>query len=85
MDVGPDGFITPKRPDRGNEAGALGIVARRESNRGGLSDLGIGHKREKVITALTGRALPGASLLYTRTVQYYYKLISTTNTFHLWI
>jgi hypothetical protein len=25
MDVGPDGFITPKRPDRGNEAGDLGI------------------------------------------------------------
>jgi hypothetical protein len=25
MDVGPDGFIMPKRPDRGNEAGDLGI------------------------------------------------------------
>ena len=61
MDVGPDGFITPKRPDRGNEAGALGIVARRESNRGELSDLGIGHKREKVITALIWSNFSGAT------------------------
>jgi len=28
MDVGPDGFIMPKRPDRGSEAGDLGIGRR---------------------------------------------------------
>ena len=31
MDVGPDGFITPKRPDNGNEAGVFGILERCES------------------------------------------------------
>jgi hypothetical protein len=46
MDVGPDGFITPKRPDRGNEAGVLGILAGYESSRGRLNDLCIGRKRE---------------------------------------
>ena len=47
MDVGPDGFIMPKRPDRGNEAGALGILARYESSRGVLYRIGrtVGEER----------------------------------------
>jgi hypothetical protein len=42
MDAGPDGFITPKRPDRGNEAAVLGMLEICESSHGRLSDLCIG-------------------------------------------
>ncbi len=38
IDVGPEGFTTPKRPDRGNE-GDLGMIAGYESSREKLSDL----------------------------------------------
>ena len=37
IDVGPDGFITPKRPDRGSEGGVFGILERYESSHEGLS------------------------------------------------
>lgn len=49
IDVGPEGFTTPKRPDRGNE-GDLGMVAEYESGHKKPSSLlrdkvgGDGHK-----------------------------------------
>jgi len=47
IDVGPDGFITPKRPDRGSEGGAFGILERYESgHKGCLFCVSVGCGRE---------------------------------------
>jgi hypothetical protein len=51
MDVGPDGFIMPKSPDRGNEAGVFGIL-KRYGSRPRKAELfvcwpSVGRKRER--------------------------------------